>query len=814
MRPSHSCLLLLLSLLFSIPLSIRAQNANKGSIKGVVADEQKTPLPYATVILKKASDSAIYKTALSNEKGVFAFVDIKPGAYLLAISMTGFEKLKITDLHIDTNQINSGVLILKTSTQMLKGVTIKGQTPLIERQIDKTVVNVDNSITNAGSTVLEMMQKLPGVQMSADGQLTLNGKPGINVFIDDKPTYLSAADLAGLLGGMPSSAIQKIEIMTNPSAKYDAAGNGGIINIIKKKNRREGFNGSVTTGFGQSTFSKYNGGLLLSYKNKSYNLYVNNGYSYNKTLFNRTVTNDVFDDNHHLQAEQVSVNNSINSSSSFTPSAGLDLYLSKRSTLSLSGNVAARSGDDNTISAMSLLNGVRVKTNDEAFTSSTNDHPFNYTAGMQLTQQLDTAGRELSIDADYSNYRNKPVQHNATILNDAAGNFIDESNVLLNQRRQLNIYAVKADYLQPLHNKGRLEAGWKSSYVRAVNDNSYFNQSGGQNIIDSAQSSNSVNTENINAAYINLNKTYKKLTLQAGLRAEQTITDGQQLLTGESIRQNYLQLFPTAFFDYQLNDQNGLNIKLGRRTERAAYNEMVLFRRPLTPTLFFQGNPNLRPQLSYHAEITYKYHSTLFLTFGYDVYRDYIRTLPYLDTNRITVTRIPTNIQGAHSWNVDIAWSGKVTTWWSADNTLSIYQNAFNGQVPGFSLNDAGMPSIYLSMNNSFTISSKLTAACDFEYNSNRRLVTSTFGAYSVLSFGLKQQLFNNRASVAVNANNILQSEDHNAIDSYKDLVQTSYYKFNTRSVRLTFSYRFGSGKQARARIESRSAEEQKRAGG
>jgi hypothetical protein len=815
MTPRYFIALQVILQLCAVPIILNAQIPGKGIIKAGIMNEQKKALPGASVFLKNPKDSSILKTVLSNDLGVFIFNDLKEGNYFIEVTMIGFERLSVANIIIKATNatIDLGVLSLKASSKTLNDVTVIGQKPLIEREIDKTVVNVENNINNAGTTVLELMQKLPGVQMTPDGQITLNGKSGVNIFIDGKPTYLSATDLAALLGGMPSSNIQKIEIMTNPSSKYDAAGTAGIINIVKKKNHKDGFNGGVNGSLGQGYYGMYSGGVTLSYKNKNYNLYLNNSYSYNKTLFGRMVTNDIFDSNNGLLTEQVSDNKEINIDRAYTPSLGLDLYLSKRTTLSLSGDMSLRVAHEQTTSTMDILDGNKVKMNSEFFTSKNDDKPFNYNAGVHLVHQVDTMGREISFDVGYSNYRNMPAQYNSTVLYDEAGNIVSQSNVFLDRQRRLHIYAAKADYVHPIKGNGRLEVGWKSSYVKVNNDNTYYNLIGSQKLIDSSQSNYLLNTENINAIYVNINKQYKKLTIQAGLRGEQTVTKGEQLLHGESIQQNYLQLFPTAFLNYELNDHNGFIARFGRRTERADYAEMVPFRIPLTPTLYFQGNPNLRPQLSYHGEFSYTYHKALFVTFGYDIYHDYIRTLPYLDSNKVTVTRIPTNIQRAHSWNIDIAYSKKMTSWWSTDNTLSIYKNSFNGHSGSFSLNNLGTTAFNLTMNNSLTINDKLSAECDFQYSYKHQMINTTYGTYSVLSLGIKCQLFNNKGAISINANNVFQTEDQSVIDKYEYFSQYSYWRFYTRALRLNFNYRFGNGKSTKMHQGSAAEDEQRRAG-
>ena len=342
----------------------------------------------------------------------------------------------------------------------------------------------------------------------------------------------------------------------------------------------------------------------------------------------------------------------------------------------------------------------------------------------------------------------------------------------------------------------------------------HINALNGQNRFDSMLSDYSVNRENINAAYVNFNRPFKKITLQTGLRAEQTVTEGKQLLTGQTIRQNYWQLFPTLLFDYKFNDRNGFTTRLGRRTDRASYSEMVPFRRPQTPTLYFQGNPNLRPATSWHGEITGSWQGALFITFGYDLNTDFVRTLPYLDSNKVTTTRIPTNIQKGHSWNADLVYSKKLTGFWSTDNTISLYQNVFNGHTAdNFSLDNKGIPSVYFSTNNSFQINDLLSAECSFEYNSRRQLITASFGAYSILSLGIRRQLFDSRGSITLNVNNLFQSESHDAIDKVENLNHYSYWNFYTRSIRANFTWRFGTSKPTKARRQSGSAEEQKRAG-
>ncbi|HVV53808.1 MAG TPA: outer membrane beta-barrel protein, partial [Mucilaginibacter sp.] len=712
--------ILLMIIIIGIFLNLRS--LAQGTIRGKITDEKSLPLPSVSVRLKTLPDSALYGAVSSDGTGAFVFDRVPAGSYFAEISLVGYDRIIKPGLNMSKTDtlIDLSVIRLAPSSRMLGGVTVKAQAPMIEREIDKTVVNVDQNIANAGTNTLELLKKLPGVQVTPDGQITLNGKSGVNVIIDGKTTYLSADDLASLLTNTPSSDIQKIEIMTNPSAKYDAEGTGGIINIIRKKNNKSGLNGSVTGSFGQGYYDRYNGSLVLNYKNYKFNLYLNNSYGYNKSYNLSNGISDIMNGN-ALSSEQISTNKGVTANKAYSSSAGLDLYLSKKTTLTLTGNVSDRRYNNDLISSMTFADSNRNKTGTENFSALNIDKPLNFSTGVQLMHKLDTTGRQWSADVDYANYRYRPGQYNAGVNYDVSGNFLSRDNVFIDESRTLRIFGARADYVQPLPGNGKFETGLKSSYVKTFNNSTYYNQIGGQNLADSALSDYNINSENINAAYVSFNRQYRQLTVQAGLRAEQTVMKGQQLFTNAAVDQNYFTLFPTLFLSDKLNDRNTLNFQFGRRTDRPDYHEYVPFRRPLSATISFLGNPNLKPDLNWHTELTWSWRNTFFITAAYDIDRNYMRTLYYLDSNKTTITRMPTNIQGAHSWEVDISYNKELLKWFTTNTTATFYQNSFSGSTSqGFSLDDPGFATIDFVSNNSFRCSDKLSMEADFEYESKR----------------------------------------------------------------------------------------------
>src|SRR3569833_2528697 len=321
MKPVSRLLLLSASILFSAKLCAQ------GSIKGSVTDDKRSALPAVVSRLKRLPDTGLYKVVSASLSGNFIFNGLSAGDYTLRADLMGYKPVIKSDLVFSAadSVIVVGMLILAPASTMLNEVSIKAQVPMIETQIDRTVVNVDQNIANTGTNALELLKKLPGVQVMPDGQITLNGKSGVNVTLDGKTTYLSADDLASLLTNTPSSDISKIEIMTNPSAKYDAEGTGGIINIIKKRNTKSGLNGSVTASFGQGFYGRYNSSLVLNYKTDKFNLYLNNSYGYNKGFSLNNVTTDITNGN-TLSSEQVSTNTGVTVNKDYYSSAGLDLF--------------------------------------------------------------------------------------------------------------------------------------------------------------------------------------------------------------------------------------------------------------------------------------------------------------------------------------------------------------------------------------------------------------------------------------------------------------------------------------------------------
>ena len=450
-----------------LQLIVSAQNSQ---ISGRVLDENNSPVPYVSVLLKNLTDSILLKGELTNESGEFVFQNLTAGSFFIVIKSPGYLPFESESIVLSgVNKNDAGNIILKNSVKDLKAVTIDAERPFIEREADKLVVNVENSIINTGSSVLEVFEKLPGVLVDQDGNIRIRGKQGVIVVIDGKPSALSGQDLLNMLRGMSSSNVQKIEIITNPSAKWDASGSSGVLNIIMKKNKLNGYNGSLSFNYGQGRYPKITPSLSLNYKKDKLNLFFNYSYSDRKG-FNNLLINRKFYTDGMLNETFLTNNYILMKFSTHNPRIGLDYSISKKTTVSF------------------LVSGLR-----NIYKSETDNH----------TNIFDSANTIVIINLDFGSYNNNSIQNFSTLRTDFTSNTNEIIRLYSDQKGELELYSAKVDYSKPLKNDFNLEAGIKSSLVKSDKDMKFFNQGNNSELFDSSRSSHFIYDENINAEFKN-----------------------------------------------------------------------------------------------------------------------------------------------------------------------------------------------------------------------------------------------------------------------------------------------------------------------
>ncbi|MCT2563663.1 TonB dependent receptor [Chryseobacterium herbae] len=754
-------------------LHITAQQ-NPGKVIGSVADENGTALPFAMVALQNSKDSTTVKAVMADDKGSFTF-EIPSGRYQIVFKMMGYDTVisKTFDVTIGKT-VTLGVIQLMPSTTQLAAVNISATLPFVQRRADKLIVNLNG--LGSGAPIMEVMNQLPGVNVTPDDRISLNGK-SVQIYIDGKATTLSSEALAGMLKGISSSAIQKVELIAQPSAKYDAAGNGAIINIIRKRNYEAGMHGNIYAGGGQGTFGKANGGLNLNYKGKTYNLLLNLDYNYNKYFYDSYIASRFLDATGGAMEQSTSDIKSTRTNTNYTPNLGIDLYLSKRTTLSASVKPGFQIFKRN---GAADINSVENNFSQSQFVNRADIRATNFSSGLRLQHKIDTLGRELTIDLDYYRYANYNNQNNRTITFNPDSDLPSE----IAQDRVFDVYALKTDYTFPLSKSSQVEMGLKTSYVNSVNSNFYKDASSQQEDLFDYK-------ESISALYVTYSDNTEKLSYQLGIRGEYTYGQGQQQFGTNRFTRNYLQPFPSIHVDYKLTKNHSLSLGLNKRIERPGYESMNPLIRIISNSNLQQGNPALRPVIAYNADLWYGYKNAFFagLTYSYSI--DDFTSLSLPLNNGITTT-MPGNADHSGYFTMQVMYGKQVFPWWYTSTNAIVSKRSFKGDFNGTMLRSEGIYSLSATSYNNFSLSSNLSVMFLFNYRGKSIDRTISNQAFAYLTAGARMQFLDKRASVQLTFTDIFRSYRNYYQQDSGLLKQEWRNQFETRMVKLALSYNFG----------------------
>ena len=812
--------LIILSFLLLAALPALAQQ--QGKLSGKITDPANAPLTAVTVSLLKAKDSSLVKATVTGKEGVYEFENISPGSYLLLLSSTGMEK-RFSELVPIKESGNATLnLAMQPLVKSMGAVTVTAQRPFIESKIDKTVVNVDASPTNAGATALEVLEKSPGIMVSNDGAISLRGKAGVIIMVDGKPTFLSPADLANLLKNMPASAIDQIEIMTNPSSKYDASGNSGVINIKTKKGKMAGFNGSIMAGLTTSFFTT---GSTLYVIPKSQNS-INFNYRKNKINFFGNYNPNAFRGRSQLEINRIKLDadkkilgyNDVLTQFKFgnnnhTLKLGLDFYADKKNTFGIvvSGFTFSGHPTPRTITS----------THDENYNLlsrmvSQTDNRLNFknlSTNINYRHQFDSAGRELTADLDYIVYDNVSRMTLATDFFDGNGQPFG-NQLILNGRlpSSIKIWSLKSDYVHPFKKGGRLEAGVKSSIVDNDNMVNYVRWDGSK-WIDDARSNHFIYEENINAVYLNANRQIGKWSLQGGLRLENTIARGHQVTNDSSFTRNFTNLFPSAFLSYDADKSNKFTISYSRRITRPNYQDLNPFIYFLDSLSYRKGNPFLLPQFTHNFELSHSFKGKLITTLNYSNTNNVISQLVKPDGDLLYLTS--DNVARFRNMGIAITAPVPITKWWNSNVFINVYNNHYEGVYDNKPL-DMSFTSFMINMTQTFTIKQGFTAEVSGFYRARGVQQLNVDEPMYVLSFGAQKQVLKGKGTLRFNLRDPFWMQRYEGKTQYDIVDSRIANKWDNRQVTASFTYRFGkTGQQNQParRRNSAAQDEQNRVG-
>jgi iron complex outermembrane recepter protein len=768
----------------------------KTGISGKVNNTAGEPFASATIQLIKAIDSSLVKITTSNTSGLFQFEQVAGGDYLVLISAAGYAKTYSPIIRVvpGSAAVRIEPLVLQVQLKDLSAVTVVARKPLIEQKIDKTVVNVDAFVTNTGSNALEVLEKAPGVQVDKDGNISLKGKQGVVIMMDGRPTYLSGADLANLLKSMQASQLEQIEIMTNPPAKYDAAGNSGIINIKTKKNKQKGFNGSVSAGYGQGTYFKNNESLSLNYRNGKINLFsnysLNRSDNYQELDIHRRYKNDdgstnaIFDQVSFVKTRRMSNNLKL----------GMDYFLTNRTTVGvvLSGFYSPES---NLGTNSSYLKNPQLQTDSIVYaTSYVREIWKNASINLNVRHQYDSTGREITADVDYIKYNAGNDQHfiNTTLTPAWVKKYDEQLRGHLPV--SIDIYSAKVDYTHPLKKNTKLEMGWKSSYVTTDSKANYYELLNSEWQNDYGKTNFFDYKENINAAYVNINRQLnEKWGIQAGLRFENTNLRGHQYGNPQkgdsSFNRSYNSLFPTVYVSYKAGKDHQFGASFGRRIDRPAYQDMNPFMFFLDKYTYGSGNPFLKPQYSNNIELTHIFKSFLTTTLNYGITKDlFMETFDQL--GYATIVR-QGNIGRRENGGVSVSANMPVGKWLTVIVYTNYNYNKFTGNLNGEDIRvEAG--NFLVSLNNQVRIGEKWSGELSGWARTRGIEGQILLEPMGQLNAGISRQVLKGKGSVRVNVRDIFYTQVPRGDINFKKTEASFVNKRDNRVVNLTFTYRFG----------------------
>ncbi|MEP7164994.1 MAG: outer membrane beta-barrel protein [Ferruginibacter sp.] len=798
-----------------------AQNFKKGKLSFKILNDNTTAVENANASLLRAKDSTLYKTGISDKNGLVEFNFLSPGKYLVRISAANFEEQY--SAHVDISETNASVslpdLVLKLNkSSQLKEIVVTARKPFIQKLSDRLVVNVDNSIVSAGSSAMDVLERSPGVNIDQNDAISLRGRQGVIIMIDGKPTPMTGTDLANYLRGLPAAAIDRIDIITNPSSKYDASGNSGIIDIHMKKDQRLGSNGTLTAGYGQGIYPKANAGTTFNYRNKKINIFGNYNYAYRIGL-NHLLLDRNFYENGIYNGGDLKDNYSKSPVSSNTARLGMDFFPSKKTIIGfvVNGNFNhyTRENENSSI----ILDPQREKQSTFESFASNNDHANNFVANINFKHSFDSTGKELTADIDYGEYNSRSLTINATSYYKLDGTSLQPNYTLQgNQHGNLKLRTAKLDYVNPLKKEAKIEAGFKTSYVSSDNDARFFDVSNGIPQDDIKKTNHFLYKEYNNAAYVNFSKEFKKINIQVGLRGEQTNINTEQRIGSVKFDSSYFQLFPSAFVNYKLKEDHTIGVSVSRRIDRPGYSQLNPFLFLIDVTTYATGQPGLLPQLTWSYELSYTLKNINF-SLNYSHTKDdqnitlarFKEVFPNIalpsDTN-VTV-QIPINLRSSDYIGLTVSAPVRISSWWNMINNADVYYQKYNGSFSGTNLNN-GKPAIDIRTNNTFTFKKGWTAELNASFNSGGQYGFMVTDPQWGIGAGVQKTVLKNKGTIRFNMTDIFWTNLPKAVITYNNYIEKWHAYRETRVANISFTYRFGNNKVQAARRRTTGSEEER----
>lgn len=786
-------------------------------ISGKLIDASGAGQAYATVTLLSAKDSALVKGAVSDEKGAFEMAGIRSGRYLVRTQLVGFQSAQSDPFDFATADVALAVIVLKPVSKELQEVSVVAQKPLIEVRADKLIFNVDASPTNQGLNALELLRKSPGVSLDQNENISLKGRQNVVVQINGKPTPLAGQDLAQYLQSINSSDLEAIEIIATPGAAYDAEGNAGIINLKIKKDKRLGTNGSVSLGFYQGITPKGDVSVNLNHRDRKVNLFgslnIYRGRFDNSMHLDNRVGDRRFDQQNYSyrfarpQSGRVGVDYSPNSRHTF----GF-LY---------TGRIAVPSLWSRSRTEIGSLSENRI---DSLLIAENDGTMFNWNSNFNLNHKFaDTKGNELNIDADYGMFRDSQTTLNQNFYRDPENiHTFSQSAFRSNMPQEIDIRSVKADYNRKVSLFGgsknsTLSAGGKYSDVDTENTFNFFQVNNGTENFDRDRSNTFLYNERIAAAYVNGNAQVGKVSLQIGLRMENTDIFGDLLaykpVDAETVDTSYTSLFPSAAVGYSISDNHQVNLTYRRSIDRPRYQDLNPFEFRIDELSYRRGNPFIRPQFTHSLELGWSLYKRVHISASYARTLNAFSNISDQELDPVSGKQIffiqVRNLATRDNWGLNLNTPIPIAKWWNGNLNL-FYNYSINkadygeGRTIDLRVNGGGF-----SSQHTFTISKTINAELSGWYNWG-----GLWGAYinrpqGVMDIGFSKKLWEGAGTLRVGFSDVFRTGRWASFTEIGDLRIDASGTWEAQQFRVNLTYRFGNNNLQNARRRSTAADEE-----
>lgn len=783
--------LLVLAMLF---FSVSIFSQNPGKISGTVIDKtSKSPIEGADVTLHSIKDSAHVKGTNSDKDGKFIFSEISPGEYFVKANIVGYSFAVVKGIKLDAG--NSAIELepikLAQGTATTEEILVESEKSEIQFQADKKIFNVSQNPMSQSGSLADLLKNIPSVSLDADGNISLRGNTNVKILVDGKPFGMEGQNRSNLIEQIPASGVESIELITNPSSKYEAEGVSGIINIVLKKNKVFGYNGNASVNAG--TGDKYGGSFNLNLKNDKVQLFAN----YNYNLFNHVITGGSERTNSlSTTAKLLTQDNDghFRFKTHFVKS-GFDFYADPKNTLSLTATY------QNTARVRSeLITSKEFDINNNLTSHFTRDYDGdikskNLDLALNYTLKFKNPKQSLTADAIYSLSQNQ--EDGYTIENDIMPQTVNPEQVKEFSKTKDQDFSIQSDYIHPTGEESKFEIGFKVRYRKKQNDytNQKYDYNLNQFVIDPALTNNFDYRDYVNAAYAQYSGTFGIFSYQAGIRAEQTITKGVLEATNEEFKHSYIDFFPSAHISAKLSKSNEVQLSYSRRIRRPNMYELNPFINTADPNNYFSGNHNLKPEYTDSYEISViqflPLQTSITPSLFYRYTKDLIsRTREYIDSNT-TLTSI-VNYSSSKSYGIELIFSSQPLKFWSINGSVSYFKTDVDAtNISSAYTNEGSTWSGRVS--SSLFLPLQFSLQLNYFYSGDILAAQATITPFQSFDAALRKDMFDGKLSAAFKVSDIFNTlrfkVNINNDASFREILER---KRDTRIFNLSVSYKFG----------------------